>query len=368
MLTMASHHIAAEEIISSGTGFYVTRDCHVITNLHVISDAEIITVIDSENNEARAEVVSLDQKNDLALLKTEGKCTPLNVEHSQSTRKGDSVQTLGFPMPSRQGRESKLTTGIVSSLSGFRGDPTTIQISTPIQPGNSGGPLLNERGRVVGVIVAKLNIRAGDSLPPEGVNYAIKSSILIELINSAKSLGVKGFKVKDEHGKPLPLPLMAESAEPAVVLVISTRRKESTAPTQAKHINSSSPPKVTPGENIILYPPTDGAVVRKYSETSKGIGYKGIPGSSVVAASPGVVVYSGSGLKGYGNLIIIKHEYNYLTAYALNRRLFAREGERVIVGQLIGEVGDEEEVTGENFYFELRHKGNPIDPTGYFHK
>lgn len=62
MLTMASHHIAAEEIISSGTGFYVTRDCHVITNLHVISDAEIITVIDSENNEARAEVVSLDQK------------------------------------------------------------------------------------------------------------------------------------------------------------------------------------------------------------------------------------------------------------------------------------------------------------------
>jgi lipoprotein NlpD len=112
--------------------------------------------------------------------------------------------------------------------------------------------------------------------------------------------------------------------------------------------------------------PTKGNVLSKFSasnQTFKGIDISGREGAPVVAAGDGEVVYSGNSLRGYGNLIIIKHKKNFLTAYAHNRKNMVKEGERVVIGQRIAEMGQ----TGTNrvkLHFEVRYQGKPIDPQG----
>lgn len=228
LLTFASQIWAQDVSISTGTGFYVSPSCHFVTNLHVVKDANTVVAVDSKGKKIQARVVTVDAANDLALLKAEGtKCLPLVVSRSDDVAKGEAVHALGFPRPSRQGRESKFTTGIVSSLSGVQGSPTTFQISTPVQPGNSGGPLLNDQGRVVGVIVAKLKAAQGDI--PEGVNYAVKSNILIELLRAAEPFGLERIPISIAPAKALKLTEIAAKAEESVVLILSANRSNSPA-------------------------------------------------------------------------------------------------------------------------------------------
>lgn len=109
--------------------------------------------------------------------------------------------------------------------------------------------------------------------------------------------------------------------------------------------------------------PLDGELSRGYSarHARRGIDIAGDPGEAVRAAAPGRVVYSGSGLKGYGNLVIIKHDERYLSAYGFNRRLRVAQGDDVAAGQHIADLG----VGPENrpmLYFEIRHDGEPVDP------
>ena len=116
--------------------------------------------------------------------------------------------------------------------------------------------------------------------------------------------------------------------------------------------------------------PTHGKVIRKYSARgrgSKGIDIAGKVGQDVLAASSGKVVYSGSGLPGYGNLIIVKHSERYLSAYAHNSRLLVKEGKMVTRGQKIAELGS----TGAQsprLHFEIRQYGKPVDPLRYLPK
>ncbi|OOZ41208.1 hypothetical protein BOW53_04910 [Solemya pervernicosa gill symbiont] len=110
--------------------------------------------------------------------------------------------------------------------------------------------------------------------------------------------------------------------------------------------------------------PHKGRVVSRYS--SKAVGKKGISiagkyGNSVLSAADGKVVYSGNGLKGYGNLIIIKHSKSYLSAYAFNRKLLVKEGQNVRVGQRIAEMGRKGKAAPA-LYFEIRRNGKPINP------
>lgn len=116
--------------------------------------------------------------------------------------------------------------------------------------------------------------------------------------------------------------------------------------------------------------PTKGVVIRTYSTNSggnKGIDIGGKVGQAVVAASSGKVVYSGNGLASYGNLIIIKHSEQFLSAYAHNRTLFVKEGGMVKRGEKIAELGK----TGTSeakLHFEIRYKGKPVDPIKYLPK
>ncbi|AOI91857.1 peptidoglycan DD-metalloendopeptidase family protein [Burkholderia pseudomultivorans] len=122
---------------------------------------------------------------------------------------------------------------------------------------------------------------------------------------------------------------------------------------------------VKPATSISLIWPAPGTVVRSFDGSkSKGIDIANAAGTPVAAAAPGVVVYAGNGLRGYGNLIILKHNADYLTAYAHNRALLVKEGQSVTQGQTIAEMGssDSDRVA---LHFELRYGGRSIDPARY---
>ncbi len=110
----------------------------------------------------------MDPANDLALLKAEGKFSPLPVASSRPVKLGATVATVGFPNIGLQGFAPKLAKGEIASLSGAGDDARYFQISVPVQPGNSGGALVDERGNVVGVVSAKLSARAALASSPDG--------------------------------------------------------------------------------------------------------------------------------------------------------------------------------------------------------
>ena len=141
-----------------------------------------------------AKVVKVDASNDLALLKAEGRFARLPMTSSRTARLGSSVATVGFPNIGLQGFSPKLAKGEIASLFGAEDDPRYFQISVPVQPGNSGGALVDERGNVVGVVSAKLS--AGAALAatgalPENVNYAVKSSLLLSFLESVPEVSAK---------------------------------------------------------------------------------------------------------------------------------------------------------------------------------
>ena len=114
---------------------------------------------------------------------------------------------------------------------------------------------------------------------------------------------------------------------------------------------------------ISLIWPADGTVFRRFDGgNSKGIDISAAAGTPIVAAAPGTVVYAGNGLRGYGNLLILKHNADYLTAYAHNRALLVKEGESVKRGQKIAEMGDTD-TDRVMLHFELRYQGRSIDPS-----
>ncbi len=112
--------------------------------------------------------------------------------------------------------------------------------------------------------------------------------------------------------------------------------------------------------------PSDGALIERFGPT-KGIGIAGKKGQPVLAAAPGTVVYRGSGLRGYGELIIIKHDADFLSAYAHNDRIMVKEGNVIRRGQKIAEMGSSG-TDRVKLHFEIRYRGTPVDPIAYLPK
>ena len=111
--------------------------------------------------------------------------------------------------------------------------------------------------------------------------------------------------------------------------------------------------------------PSEGRVIASFDEgKNKGIDIAGKVGQSVMAAGTGKVMYAGSGIRGYGNLVIVKHNNNLLSAYAHNRSIVVKEGQSVNKGQMIAEMGDSDaEVV--KLHFEIRQQGKPVDPSKF---
>jgi V8-like Glu-specific endopeptidase len=174
----------------SGTGFLISADGLVVTNHHVIDDANTIEVYQG-NTVYRASIVAQDAANDVAILKTDMKGRPLSLASARASMRGDEVLTLGYPLSTLAGESQKATFGRINATVGLRDDARYLQIDVPIQPGNSGGPLLNKRGEVIGIVSASLDDEATfarTGAVPQVVNYAVKSDYISVLIPAGAQL------------------------------------------------------------------------------------------------------------------------------------------------------------------------------------
>ena len=204
---------------ASGSGFFITDDGYLITNEHVVKDAAQVRLVTSAGL-ISAKVVKVDAANDLALLKAEGRFASLPIAASRAMRLGSTVATVGFPNIGLQGFAPKFARGEIASLSGAGDDARYFQISVPVQPGNSGGALVDERGNVVGVVSAKLNAAAAlasSGSLPENVNYAVKSSYLLSFL---EVFADGQLKLKEANGKEIKFEEVVEKAKQAAVLVL----------------------------------------------------------------------------------------------------------------------------------------------------
>lgn len=179
----------APQIASTGTGFFVTNAGHILTNKHVVNECRAVQVRLPGGSAVGAELLHTNADVDLAVLKAEPSLAKQGMHWSGKTvefrtedtpRLGEGVVVYGFPLAGALSSEGNVTTGNITALAGPGDDDRLYQVSAPMQPGNSGGPLFDESGRVVGIVVAKLDalklaVATGDI--PQNVNFAIKSGI-----------------------------------------------------------------------------------------------------------------------------------------------------------------------------------------------
>jgi S1-C subfamily serine protease len=163
----------------TGTGFSLANNL-IATNFHVIDQAKHIYITnESVKDTISATIIASDKERDLAVLSVGREIIP-NPQYSilpTPQKTGTSIFVLGYPLTSTMGNEIKATSGIISSQSGFKGDDILYQISAPIQPGNSGGPVFDLNGNVVGIVCAH-------HTNAENVGYAIKTTHLMKLLDN----------------------------------------------------------------------------------------------------------------------------------------------------------------------------------------
>lgn len=213
-----SAEFAARNATSSGTGFFLTKDGYIITNNHVIENAKSIKITGINNDyktSYKAKVEITDTQNDLAILKIiDSNFKSLaNIPYTfkcNTSSVGEDCFVLGYPLISTMGTDIKLTTGIISSKTGYEGSVSEYQISAPVQPGNSGAPLFDKNGNIIGVIKAKHTVA-------ENAGYAVKASYIRNLVELL-SVSIEFPKANALINKPLPK--QVELASKSVCLII----------------------------------------------------------------------------------------------------------------------------------------------------
>lgn len=179
---------SADRIVR-GSGVVIGIHGEVLTNAHVVKDCTRITVRSSPTDSVAAHLVASDDKNDLAVLSgLPSISSPAAFRSSTPVREGDAVVVMGYPLSGILATTANLTLGNVSALAGLRDDTRYLQISAPVQPGNSGGPLLDSSGHLVGIVTAKLNaalIAAFTGDIPQNVNFALKAEVARTFLDGA---------------------------------------------------------------------------------------------------------------------------------------------------------------------------------------
>ena len=165
----------------SGTGFFVSVGGYVVTNAHVIDGYEHPKIVCGQEEPAEAQVVARDVRNDLALLKV-----GVRPDHVARLRHGvavgEELAAYGFPLFGTLSAGGNFTLGNISALAGLQNDSRHIQITAPVQPGNSGGPVVDRSGNLIGVVVSGLGTHAKGAA--QNVNFAINISTLIGFLNA----------------------------------------------------------------------------------------------------------------------------------------------------------------------------------------
>lgn len=192
MGALLAGHLAAGQF---GTGFAISPKGYLVTCHHVVRNADRI-IVHTPSGILPAQIVALDPHNDIAVLKVEGwKGRFLGIGVSADVTHGSAVLAAGFPDPTILGRNPKVSKGNINALSGVLDDPRYLQMSAPVQPGNSGGPLISASGHVVGIVAAGLNSvdrMAQSGYVPQSVNFAIKTDLVYPLLKTA-SISVPRF-------------------------------------------------------------------------------------------------------------------------------------------------------------------------------
>jgi S1-C subfamily serine protease len=222
--------------LSTGTGFAIGDGSVIVTAHHVVDGCTAIQIPDL----GTATVLKSDPRADLAILKP-SRPLPIGLRFrsGRSVKLGEEIVVIGYPLRGLLSSPPTVTTGIVSSLAGIRDDRTEMQISAPVQPGNSGGPVLDRSGNVVGVVESKLDaikaaIVTGDI--PQNVNFAIHSSIVASLLDSYTI----NYDIAPT-GTDKPIAEIVAAAVPAVVIIECTKEERvSTSPLPPK---PSPPPQ-----------------------------------------------------------------------------------------------------------------------------
>jgi len=173
---------------SSGSAFVVSRDGYLVTNNHVINGCEQVA-IHSDGVTIPVSIVTYDSQNDLALLK--GQFSPTHVFPIRRSNPAllEDVYVAGFPFGEKYSSSIKVTKGIISALTGIGNNFSNFQIDAALQPGNSGGPILDENGNVIGVAVAKLDMKyalENWGALPENINFGIKSNVVMSVLESQR--------------------------------------------------------------------------------------------------------------------------------------------------------------------------------------
>jgi len=169
-----------------GTGFFISNNGHIVTNQHVVNNCKKITIY-RDGKSIAINLVVEDIRNDIALLKSDDVQNFAYIRDGRGIRQGNQIIAYGYPLSGILSSSAKVTTGMVNALSGLGDDFRYMQISAPVQPGNSGGPLLDEGGNVVGIVTAKINAAeiletTGDI--PQNINFALKLSVLKDLLDA----------------------------------------------------------------------------------------------------------------------------------------------------------------------------------------
>ena len=177
--------------ISSGSGVVISAQGDILTNAHVVEGCQSITVKLASGITEAAALVASDEKNDLALVRLRDTASPLPsvavLREGSPLRAGDTIVALGYPLSGLLATGANLSVGNLSALAGLRDDSRYLQISAPVQPGNSGGPLLDASGHLVGIVTAKLDAMrlarfTGDI--PQNFTFALKAEIARTFLDS----------------------------------------------------------------------------------------------------------------------------------------------------------------------------------------
>lgn len=171
------------ELSATGTGWYVADGGYLVTNAHVVDGCKMVTL----KSGAELQVLDVKVDEDLALLKGPASVAPLVLRDGRSARLAEDVLIAGYPLGGILSSGINVTVGTVSALAGLGDDPTRFQFTAPVQPGNSGGPVLDTSGHVIGVVVAKLNAmsiqdQVGDI--PQNVNFGIALPNLVTFLKA----------------------------------------------------------------------------------------------------------------------------------------------------------------------------------------
>jgi len=171
---------------SSGTGFFVSRDGYILTNQHVIDGCREVQV-NTNDDRHMVSVIAVDRVNDLALLKSELTPSAIFPISRETPTLLQNIYVAGYPFGDEISSSVKVTAGIVSSLSGIGDNESNIQIDAALQPGNSGGPIIDQFGNAIGVAVEKLSyeyiMELYDAIP-ENTNFGVKASIAANLLDA----------------------------------------------------------------------------------------------------------------------------------------------------------------------------------------